>query len=105
MSKGHSFCARHLKTTLSLKFAICDFLCTEKFNYLRNDENYLYLNHGASDTVPEIIFNKDANLETILEDLSLAMGKKEFADAINSGYNKLLYIDLRFKNKVLYKFQ
>ena len=71
----------------------------------KDGTNSLYLNHGASDTTPKIIFKNDADLEIILDNLTLAMRKKEFADEINSKYNKLLYIDLRFKNKVLYKFQ
>ena len=66
--------------------------------------NSLYLNHGINDTVPKIIFKSDNDLEVILDNLSLSMKKKEFADEINSKYNTLLYIDLRFKNKVLYKF-
>lgn len=67
--------------------------------------NSLYLNHGINDTMPKIIFKNDDNWEIIQENLSIAMKKKEFADEINSKYTKLLYIDLRFKNKVLYKFQ
>lgn len=65
----------------------------------------LYLNHGTNDTVPKITFKSDNDLEVILDNLSLSMKKKEFADEINSKYNTLLYIDLRFRNKVLYKFQ
>jgi cell division septal protein FtsQ len=67
--------------------------------------NSLYMDHGVNDTLPKILFKNDADLENILENLSLAMKKSEFASEINSKYNKLLYIDLRFKNKVLYKFQ
>jgi hypothetical protein len=33
------------------------------------------------------------------------MKKQEFADEIISKYDDLLYIDLRFKNKVFYKFK
>jgi hypothetical protein len=65
----------------------------------------LYLNHGTDDTTPMIMFKDDTDLENILENLSLAMKKNEFAIEINSKYTKLLYIDLRFKNKVLYKFE
>lgn len=67
--------------------------------------NNLYLAHGISDTSPKIIFKDENSLEEIGDNLSVAMRKKEFADEINSGYNTLLYIDLRFDNKVLYKFQ
>ncbi|MCX6754694.1 MAG: hypothetical protein NTU81_02610 [Candidatus Nomurabacteria bacterium] len=70
-----------------------------------NGTNSLYLNHGENYTTPRIIFNKDNDLDIIKDNLALSMGKKEFADEINSKYNTLLYIDLTFKNKVLYKFQ
>jgi hypothetical protein len=71
----------------------------------QDNTNHLYLNHGIDDTVPEIIFKNDDNFEVLEENLSLAIKKKEFAEEINSKYNTLLYIDLRFENKVLYKFQ
>lgn len=72
----------------------------------KDNTNYLYLNHDANSTVPKIIFkNDDDDLDVIQDNLSIAMKKKEFADEINSKYNVLLYIDLRFENKVLYKFQ
>ncbi len=67
--------------------------------------NFLYLNHGLNDTIPKIIFKDDVDLDVIYDNLSLSMKKKEFVSEINSKYNTLLYIDLRFKNKVLYKFQ
>jgi hypothetical protein len=67
--------------------------------------NYLYLNHSSNGTKPKIIFKNDDDLSIIEENITIAMKKKEFADEINSKYNALQYIDLRFKNKVLYKFQ
>jgi len=72
---------------------------------LDNNTYNLYLLHKEEYTSPKIIFNKDQNFDALLDDLSLAMKKKEFSDEIKSKYNNLLYIDLRFKNKVLYKFQ
>ena len=71
----------------------------------KSGTNYLYLDHGEDKTTPKIIFKSDADLNLIEENLSIAMKKKEFADEIKSKYNTLLYIDLRFKDKVLYKFQ
>jgi hypothetical protein len=65
----------------------------------------LYLEHNDTDTSPVILFKNESNLDVVLDNLSLSMKKKEFINEINSKYNKLLYIDLKFKNKVLYKFQ
>jgi hypothetical protein len=67
--------------------------------------NTLYLNHDKSVTTPTIIFKNDSDLSIILDNLSTAMTKPEFANEINSKYSTLLYIDLRFNNKVVYKFQ
>jgi len=70
----------------------------------KEETNYLYLKHEINSSVPKIIFKNNTDPDIIYEDLSLSMEKKEFADEINSKYNTLLYIDLRFKNKILYKF-
>jgi len=66
---------------------------------------HLYLYHGAKSTSPEIIFKMDDDLDLIEDNLRIAVSKNEFFDEINSKYNSLLYIDLRFENKVLYKFK
>ncbi len=65
----------------------------------------LYLKSINNNSSPKIIFKDDNNLAVILDNFSTAMNKKEFANEINSKYDILSYIDLRFKNKVLYKFQ
>lgn len=69
------------------------------------DTYQLYLDHGDNDTTPEIIFKNTDDLNKTADNLSIAMSKPEFADEIKSKYTTLLYIDLRFNNKVLYKFQ
>lgn len=65
----------------------------------------LYLDANKGGTLPKIIFKDEDDFRIIQDNLSLAMKKKEFSSEINSRYDSLLYIDLRFKNKVLYKFQ
>ncbi|MEA3398964.1 MAG: hypothetical protein U9R00_00415 [Patescibacteria group bacterium] len=70
-----------------------------------NNEYNLYLNHSEKATSPKIIFNKENNLEEIASNLILTMKKDEFNNKIINNYNKLLYLDLRFNNKVLYKFK
>ncbi len=69
-----------------------------------NSDNSLYLDGSTSSLSHKIIFKNENDLENILDNLSLSMAKSEFANEINSKYTTLLYIDLRFKNKVLYKF-
>jgi len=65
----------------------------------------LYLVKKGNATNPKIIFKNDADLDVMLDNLSSAMSKSEFANEINSKYDTLSYIDLRFDNKVIYKFQ
>jgi len=71
----------------------------------QNGINTIYLNHTTLGTIPKITWKNEDDWEIIKDNLEIAMSKKEFADEVNSKYNTLLYIDLRFKNKVLYKFQ
>lgn len=65
----------------------------------------LYLIKKANTINPKIIFKRDDNLTLMLENIASAMSKSEFANEINSKYDTLSYIDLRFDNKVIYKFQ
>jgi hypothetical protein len=61
--------------------------------YLDKDGLYsLYLNHVNGGNYPRIIFKNDNDLKIIQENLSLAINKKEFANEVNSKYDKLLYI-------------
>lgn len=65
----------------------------------------LYLLNNSTESRAKIIWTNDNDLDTILDNLSLSLGKQEFANDMKTKYDKLSYIDLRFKNKVLYKFQ
>ena len=77
--------------------------------YNSNNTAELYLESKIGDTSPKIIFSTEAgnndDLKQLADDFSLAMKKPEFAEEIKNNYNRLLYIDLQFKNKVLYKLQ
>jgi hypothetical protein len=64
----------------------------------------LYIYNSNNGKYPKIIFKNDADLNLIFENLSTAMEKKEFKEDVMSNINNLNYIDLRFKDKVLYKF-
>lgn len=66
---------------------------------------YIYLKTQNDRPNPKIMFKEDNDLDIIFDNLETAMKEKEFANEINSKYDTLSYIDLRFKNKVLYKFQ
>lgn len=69
-----------------------------------DETNSLYLESKSNGLTPKILFKNNMDFDLIYDNLYLAMQKKEFAEEINSKYSTLLYIDLRFKNKILYKF-
>lgn len=74
--------------------------------YLQEEiDNYYSLYLKGESNNPKILFKKDADLSIIFENLSVAMEKQEFSDEIKSNYSKLQYIDLRFKNRVVYKIE
>lgn len=64
----------------------------------------IYLEHKPLSTSPKILLKNTNDLKTVFDNISSSMKKKEFSDEINQKYDRLEYIDLRFKNKVLYKF-
>jgi cell division septal protein FtsQ len=72
-----------------------------------NDENNFSINLESRPDggEPQILFKKDNDINTIFSNLSAAMNNIEFKNQIFTKYSSLLYIDLRFNNKVLYKFK
>ncbi len=68
----------------------------------------IYLENKNGNTNPIIMFSTDqdnnGDFNKIGENFSLAMQKPEFANEIRKNFNNLFYIDLRFKDKILYKF-
>lgn len=70
-----------------------------------DDSWFIYLDHKTGSTNPYIVFRRDSDLEKIGEDIKISMSQKEFKSEINGKYDTLLYIDMRFNNKVFYKFQ
>lgn len=59
----------------------------------------------TSNTKPEIIFKIDADIENIAENLQTALTTEPLQTDFKKKYSSLLYIDLRYGNKVFYKFQ
>lgn len=74
--------------------------------YLREDGDMeLYLSSSADDIKPKIIFNPDADVVKMSENLQSALLTDPLMSDFKDKYNKLQYIDLRFGNKVYYKFR
>lgn len=66
-------------------------------------EIYLSLNTPIK-IAPKIIFNQNEDLNKLYENLEIAVKTDPLKTELKDKYSKLLYIDLRFNNKVFYKF-
>ena len=56
-------------------------------------------------TSPEIRFKTNADLEKVAENLKVALDTEPLKSEFKNKYSLLLYIDLRFENKIYYKFR
>ena len=65
----------------------------------------MYLSGATSSIDPEIILKKDADFQKIIENLEVALTTEPLQTDFKKKYSSLLYIDLRFGNKVYYKFR
>ena len=75
--------------------------------YVKEDgEAELYLSSNASliDS-PKIIFNIDTDLNKIAENIQASVATPVFKEQIEKDPDSLLYLDLRFGNKIYYKFK
>jgi len=71
-----------------------------------NGEYALYIAPLSSDRMihTKIMFNQKNDLDTIADNLATALATEPFASDFKKKFDTLLYIDLRFTNKVYYKF-
>jgi hypothetical protein len=65
----------------------------------------VYLSKGISAGIePKVIFRLDGDLQNIIENLKTALDTEPLKSKFKTKYSSLLYIDLRFENKVYNKF-
>lgn len=70
------------------------------------DENIkIFLSTSKTSAYPEIIFKKDSDFPKVAENLQSALVTEPLRTNLIKKYSSLLYIDLRFGNKVYYKFR
>ena len=72
------------------------------FHFLPGEVHVFFLHNG---TESKIVFNEKAVLDQSLETLFSGMRVQAFASMYHSTEKVLEYIDLRFSNKMVYKFQ
>ncbi len=73
--------------------------------YIEEDGDVRIILSNKASTGPEIIFKLDASLETVAENLQAALSTEPLLSNFKNKYSSLEYIDLRFGNKVYYKFR
>ena len=65
----------------------------------------MFLSSSASQMGPEIIFKTDSDFAQVAENLQTILSTEPFQSDFKNKYSSLLSIDLRFGNKVYYKFK
>ncbi|MFA6524026.1 MAG: hypothetical protein WC264_00765 [Candidatus Paceibacterota bacterium] len=64
----------------------------------------IYLKPNNSVNIPKIIFKSTSDFNKVAENLQSVLTTEPFQSDFKNKYSSLLYIDLRFGNKVYYKF-
>jgi hypothetical protein len=104
---GSYFFKEHFKKFVSFKDALINMGLKPTALYIvNNDVAEIFLSKGSSAIVtPRIIFNPNANFQTIEENLDAALNTEPLLSKFKNKYSSLEYIDLRFGNKVYDKFE
>jgi hypothetical protein len=69
------------------------------------DVKVLLSSRNSSETGPEIILKIDSDFQKVAENLQTALGTEPLHTNFKNKYSSLEYIDLRFGNKVYYRFR
>ncbi len=99
--EGVSFAPAYFQNLISFRDAVAELELGLSFMSVAEVEAELYLSSARADKGPKIIFKLDSNLEKTLENLKLVIASEDIKNKLSS----LQYIDLRFGNKVYYKFK
>ena len=78
-------------------------LFSQKISGLGREDNTFLLDLDGKNTA-KISFKNSDNFETLFSNLQTAMSQKALSDQVSKNISGLQYFDLRFKNKVYYKF-
>lgn len=97
---GNYFLPQNFRKTVSLNQLLISMKLSPLY-FFQNESGYMniVLPNGA-----KIIFKPDADFEKLAENLEALFSTEPFKTDFVKKYTSLLYIDLRFGNKVYYKF-
>lgn len=103
---GSSFAQNIFPKLISFKDSIEKMNLKPKAFYVEeNNEIKMFLPKRNNEYMPEVIFKSNANFEKIAENLQSALTTEPLQTEFKDKYSSLLYLDLRYDNKVLYKFR
>ena len=104
---GFYFMQENFSKLISFKNMLENFgLKPVALSYEGSENIKIYLSRDLTHpSGPEIIFKADSDLPIISENLQTALNTEPLKSNFKNKYSSLLYIDLRFGNKVYYKFR
>jgi hypothetical protein len=104
---GSYFSEQYFKQLIYFRDILVEFGLKPAALYVTADQNVeVFLASAPNSTnQPQIIFKLNGDYENIAENLKAALTTDPLQTEFKDKYSKLEYIDLRFGNKVYYKFQ
>ena len=104
---GSYYSKQNFQQLLSFKDGLVTFGLKPVALYITYDGEIKFILSGGTATTlgPEIILNNDSDFQKVAENLETALTTEPLQTEFKNKYSALQYIDLRFGNKVYYKFQ
>lgn len=103
---GSNFSKDIFNKLTSLKKSLEDInLKIQSFHLPENGDIKMFLPPKSSKNKPYIIFKADVDFDKVGENLQASLNTDPLQTDFRDKYNSLLYIDLRFNNKVYFKFE
>ncbi len=104
---GQYFQQVNFKQFVLFKNALTDMKIRAVALYVKNNDEaeVLLSKEGSSLNEPKIIFRTDIDFQNTLENLDAALKTEPLKSKFYDDYSSFLYMDLRFGNKIYYKFQ
>lgn len=104
---GSVFAPDYFNKLIDFKYTILSMgLHPNIFNLKKDNDVELYLSSNNSFVqAPKIIFKSNSDLQKVAENLQAAVTTDPLKTNLKDTYDKLNYIDLRFGNKIYYKFR
>jgi len=103
---GTYFAPEIFDKLVAFKDALISMNIKPVFVLVKNEDIEIYLSSNVvSVDAPKIIFKSDFELEKLSENLQTALATEPLKSNFKNKYSSLSYIDLRFGNKVYFKFR